>query len=302
VAWQTVNAPVLCIDIGGTSSKVGIVDAAGRANLVDSIPSRPDVESYFEALCALTRRIRAAAGPIAGIGVAVAGFLTPERDRLLYNSNLGWLEGFPLRERLQQSFDVAIELETDSNSACMAEFHFGSGGSSKRFLCVTVGTGVGVGMTVDGKPLRFAYGCLGDIGHVIVQPGGVPCSCGGRGCAEALLSAPVLGEHFAPGASLRDVIEAAKTGNAAAGAILKEAGENLGVAIASMANILFPDHIAIAGGLSAAGDLVLGAAERVFREAAGILARTNVSFTRATLGSSATLIGAAWPFWDMNER
>lgn len=292
------NAPVLCVDIGGTSSKVAIVDAAGKIHAFNSIPTGPDAETFFESLSGLIERTIAAGGQLAGIGVAIAGFLNPESDRLLYNPNYPWLEGFPLRDRLAERFDMKIQLESDSNSACMAEFHFGSAGNSKRFLCVTVGTGVGVGMTVESQPLRFAYGCLGDIGHIIVEPGGALCSCGGRGCAEALLSAPVLGESFAAGASLRDVIEAANSGNAKARSILKEAGERLGIAIASMANILFPDRIAIAGGLSEAGDLVLGPAEHAFQESAGTMARMNVAFGRAALGSSATLIGAAWPFWN----
>jgi predicted NBD/HSP70 family sugar kinase len=216
---------------------------------------------------------------------------------------LSWLEGVPLHERLAERFDLPIELEVDSNAACMAEYYFGSGQQSRRFLCVTAGTGLGVGMAIEGQPLRFAYGCLGDIGHIIVQPEGPLCSCGGRGCAEIMVSAPALAERFAyrsairSTVSLRDVVEAAQARDSIAITVLKEAGEWLGIAIASMANILFPDHIVIAGGLSAAGDYVLEPAERVFRETASILARSNTSFAVAALGPSATLLGAAWPFW-----
>jgi len=306
------NASVVCVDIGGTTTKAGIVDPAGRLDLLTSILTQPDVESYFDALCALIERTQAAAGTaqhsVSGIGVAVAGFLSPERDRLVYNPNIDWLEQFPLLERLKSRLQQPVELETDSNSACMAEYLFGTGRNSKRFLCVTAGTGLGVGMAVAGEPLRFAYGCLGDIGHIIVQPNGTLCYCGGRGCAEILVSAPALAERFAQQAglssdvTLRDVIEAATTGNTVAMSILNEAGEHLGIAIASMANTLFPDHIAVAGGLSAAGDSVLKVAEQVFRQSASILARTGVTFTQARLGPSATLIGAAWPFWKNENK
>jgi glucokinase len=102
--------------------------------------------------------------------------------------------------------------------------------------------------------------------------------------------------------TLRDVIEGAGAGDRPAIDILAAAGEWLGMAIASMANTFFPDHIAIAGGLSAAGDFVLKPAERVFRETACVLARDGATFTRATLGSMATLIGAAWPFWQAESR
>ncbi len=299
---------VLCVDIGGTSSKAGVLDSAGQLHLIDSIPTSPDAASFVDRLADLIDRTlaKAKAGDfgISGIGVAVAGFVSAERDRLLYNANLSWLEGFPIKQRLSQRFDFPIELEVDSNAATMAEYHFGSGRNSKRFLCLTCGTGLGVGMTVNGVPLRFAYGCLGDIGHVIVQPDGPLCMCGGHGCAEILISAPVLAERYrvrtgvARELSLRDVIEAAQQGEPVAIALLEETGKWLGLATASMANILFPDHIAVAGGLSAAGDLVLKPAERVFRESASIFARSNTSFSKATLGAMATLIGAAWPFWE----
>lgn len=298
---------VICVDIGGTSTKAAALDPSGELHFIASIPTEPDRETYIRGLCALIHRTQQAAyaqgHQVTGIGVAVAGFLDPARERLVYNPNLDWLEGVPLRDRLAENFDLPIELEVDSNAACMAEYHFGSGRQSRRFLCVTSGTGLGVGMAVDGQPLRFAYGCLGDIGHIIVRPGGPLCTCGGRGCAEVMVSAPVLAERFAADVetgrdfTLRDVIQGAKGQDAVAISILKDAGECLGLAIASMANILFPDRIVVAGGLSAAGDYVFEPAARVFREAASTLARSNVSFALASLGAAATLIGAAWPFW-----
>lgn len=143
-------------------------------------------------------------------------------------------------------------------------------------------------------------------GHIIVQRNGPPCTCGGRGCAEILVSAPAISGEYKKRAgavsavSLRDVIEAAESRDETAIAVLEEAGEWLGIAIASLANTLFPDHISIAGGLSAAGDFVLRPAERAFREPAAVLARSHTTFTRAKLGTMATLIGAAWPFWNGN--
>jgi glucokinase len=299
---------VLCVDIGGTSTKAGVLHKRGEVELIHSIPTKPNAESYLQSLASLIERTLAATQQdfeIKQLGVAVAGFLDSERSSLLYNSNLSWLEGFPLRRRLLERFPgLAIELEVDSNAAAMAEYRFGSGRGSKRFLCVTVGTGLGVGMTVEGAPLRFAYGCMGDAGHVIVLRDGPLCTCGGKGCAEIMVSAPILGERYRQSAgidrsvSLRDVIEAAEAGNHLAVSVLREAGEWLGIAIASLANLFFPDHIAIAGGLSAAGDFALRPAEEVFRQSSSVMARSNTTFTRATLGPTATLIGAAWPFWE----
>ena len=297
----------LCVDIGGTSTKAGLVDGAGRISFIDSIPTEPDGDQFAAALSRLIERsARAAAdtgGKPRGIGIAVAGFLDSGRRKLIYNPNLAWLQEFPLKDRIAQQFDLPIELEIDSNAACMAEYRFGFNQEPARFLCLTAGTGLGVGMALDGKPLRFAYGCMGDAGHLIVDRYGPKCSCGGRGCAEALISAPALAHRYriATGCeecvSLRDVIAAAENGSSSAIEILHDAGAALGVAIASLANTFFPDHVAIAGGLSAAGELVIEPAKRAFCEGASKLARSRTKLTCASLGPNATLIGAAWPFW-----
>ncbi len=296
---------ILCVDIGGTGTKAGLVDANGQLSYSDSIPTTPGPELYFNRLVQLiTSTLSHADREVTQLGVAIAGFVDETRSHLAYNSNLPWLENFPLRQRLNEHFPaLAIELEIDSNASTMAEYRFGSGKGFSRFLCLTCGTGLGVGMTIDGVPLRFAFGCMGDIGHTILMRNGPACSCGGRGCAEALLSSNTLASDYktkiqtAREITLRDVIEAAQSGEPAAVAVLGTAGEWLGMAVASMANTFFPDHIAIAGGLSAAGGLVLEPAERVFRETACEFARSRATFSAAQLGSSATLVGAAWPFW-----
>lgn len=288
------------------------MNQAGELAFVDSIPSRPDPETFVNRLCDLVSQTMDAAqtepARLAGIGVAIAGFLDPTRDHLVYNSNLAWLENYSLRSRLSDRFRMPVELEVDSNAAAMAEWWFGSGRGSHRFLCIASGTGLGVGMVIDGAPLRFAYGCLGDIGHIIVERGGPLCTCGGYGCAEIMVSAPAVAERFreraglANPATLRDVIEAARAQNPIAISLLQETGEWLGIATASLASTFFPDHIAIAGGLSEAGDLVMNAVERSFATHAGTFPRSQTTLARATLGSRATLVGAAWPFLQRNAR
>jgi glucokinase len=293
------------VDIGGTSAKAGLLDGEGRLSNLDSIPTAPDGDRFVSALCGLIERTLRAAGEARprGIGIAVAGFVDAERTHLEYNPNLPWLENFPLKERIGQQFDLPIELEIDSNAACMAEYRFGFNETPERFLCITAGTGLGVGMTVKGELLRFSHGCMGDPGHVIIDRAGPECSCGGRGCVEAMISAPALAHRYrtATGAggsvSLREVIGAAERGDNRAIEILRSAGIALGVAIASLAHIFFPDQVAIAGGLSMAGDFVMKPVKESFGEVASERARSQTKISRATLGSNATLIGAAWPFW-----
>lgn len=296
---------ILCVDIGGTSTKAAILESSGELSVIDSIPTAPEIECYFEALVGLIRRMRShAVQPVTELGIAVAGFLDDARTHLVYNPNIRWLEDFPLRERLCQRIpDLRIELEVDSNAATMAEYRLGSGRGSHRFLCVTCGTGIGAGMSVDGCVLRFAHGCLGDIGHVIVDRNGPLCSCGGRGCAEAVIGAQALVNRYTSLAhpdetvTLQTIVERANAGDQNAAGVIMEAGEWLGVALASIANMLFPDRIAIAGGLSAACDLLVLPARRVFEELAGTAVRHGTKISKAALGPRAPLVGAAWPFW-----
>lgn len=299
---------ILCVDIGGTSTRIGIFDSSEQLRLLESIPTRGPAESFADSLSEAMKRAQKAAlrdgAGLLGAGVAVAGFLNEDRDRMIYNSNLPWLEGYPLRDRFIRELESRVELEVDSNAAALAEQQLGAGRGSARFLCITIGTGLGVGMIIDGEPLRFAYGCMGDAGHIIVQPNGPLCSCGGRGCAEVFVSAPRLAEEYrmqsgiAAALSLRDVVEAARAGDAAAAAILERSGEWLGVATASLANTFFPTDIAFAGGFAEAGDLVMKSIEKSFHYSASKFARDQVRLTRATLGSRATITGAAYSIVD----
>jgi glucokinase len=297
------SEPILCVDIGGTSTKIGLFKDAPPAEIIHSLPSVGPAESFSESLCHSIRQVLNANAlsddSIAGLGVAVAGFLDDNRGRMIYNSNLPWLEAYPLQAHLAREFHTRVELEIDSNAAALAEHRFGIGRDSSRFLCIAVGTGLGVGMIVNGEPLRFSYGCMGDAGHIIIQRDGPDCPCGGRGCAEMFVSAPVLAEQYRSArrldtqTSLRDVITAADHGDEIAIQILETAGAWLGVATASFANTFFPDRIAFAGGLAEAGDFLMTSLRRAFQTSASKFAREQVTLCRASLGANATITGAA---------
>jgi predicted NBD/HSP70 family sugar kinase len=202
---------------------------------------------------------------------------------------------------------LPVYVDADSNAASLAEYLSEGGRASTRFLCLTGGTGLGVGMVVEGKLLRIAHGCMGDAGHVIVSPEGPICTCGGRGCAEALLSTAALGVRYADArgvedAGFRALVEDARDEIPAACALLEEAGYWLGIAAASLANVFLPDRIAIAGGLSQAGDAFFSAAQTSFRGHAGKLPRSLASLVRASTGEHATLLGAAAGFFNPELR
>lgn len=291
----------LGVDVGGTTTKAAIITGDGAAVHLESMPTASrDADEFagrlFRLIAAVQRKGAESGFEANALGVALAGFLNPARDRLAYNPNLAWLEQFPLRETLEARFPLPVALEVDSNASTLAEWRFGAGAGSARFLCLTAGTGLGGGMIIDGKILRFAYECLGDVGHVIVEPGGALCSCGGVGCAEALIGADAVTERFrgAGGVAkeLRDVIAQAFGGNAAARATIEETGRLLGLTLATLAIIFFPDRIAIAGGLSEAGPLLLDSVRKAFRANASPFAHERARVVKASLGWQATLTGA----------
>ena len=286
----------LAFDVGGTSTKLALVSEAGELRHWTTLPTQPPRELF---LARLTNALRGVANehgdPPSAIAGAVAGFLD-STGTLAYNPNLPWLEGVNVRAALTQQFDVPVHLENDANAACAGEFFFGAGHGSRRFLCLTAGTGIGVGLMAAGKLVRCAWGGLGDAGHIVVVPDGPPCSCGGRGCAESVVSTVALARQHTECVgrrnSFRNLVDATAAGDRAALATVARAGHHLGIALASLAQIFFPDRIAIAGGLSMLGNPMLEPTRASFAAHAGTLA-ASATIVCAAHGARATLAGAA---------
>ena len=289
---------VIAIDIGGSTTKLALVDAHGALALWRSLETKGPVARVFlqKVIDAIEELQSEAQQPVLGVSLAIAGFVSPA-GVLTYNPNLPWLEDEQIAAVIAEQFDLPVHAETDSNAACIAEYLLGEGRGASRFLCLTGGTGLGVGMIVDGRLMRVAHGGMGDAGHIILSPEGPKCSCGGRGCAEAFLSTGTLGERYAEVSrsdkSFRALVEDALQCEPSAVTLLAEAGHWLGVAAASLASIFFPDRIAVAGGLSHAGDGFFAAAEASFRTYGGEYPLSRASLVRASTGEHATLLGAA---------
>ena len=284
----------LGVDIGGTNTKVALVSDSGDVAGIETFPTGQNQATLIANIREAANRCRGDT-TLRGAGVAVAGFINSTRDRLSYNPNLQWLEGYPLHDALADALGVTVAVEVDSNASCLGEYRFGAGRGSERFLCLVAGTGLGVGMIIGGALIRFMGECIGDAGHVVVDANGPECPCGGRGCAEVMVSERSIVPKPQCGATLRDVMENARQGNTRAISELAAAGRSLGIAMASLSQIFFPDRIALAGGLAEAEDLVLPAAEAEFRRTVNAEARAHISVVKATLGWRATVIGAAAP-------
>jgi len=197
-----------------------------------------------------------------------------------------------LRHALEKRFSLNCPLEVDSNAAVVAEYRHGAGRGSSRFLGVTVGTGLGGGVIIDGQLLRFTGECAGDIGHIILDRNGRLCTCGARGCLEAMVNVASL-EERGQGRSVREIISGAREGDQIAVKALSETGWWLGLGLASLCPLFSPDTIAVGGGISAAGELLLESVRKSFHVHARPEFRDHTSILGSSFEGWDGMIGAA---------
>ena len=274
------------VDIGGTTLSVGMVPAAGgpaRALRTDATPAGEGGEAVVRKVCAMVRaatdelaRGEGTGGAVAGIGIGAPGSLDRARGRVLESHNLGWF-GFPLRDRIEAVTGLPAVVENDANCAAYGEWWRGAGRGYRSVVGITLGTGVGGGLVMDGRPFSGATGAAGEIGHMTVRFGGRRCACGGRGCLEAYVSGPGIArtavEGLAGGArsvlpervagkldriTAATVHEAAAGGDAFATGVLARSARMLAAGVGGAVNLLGPDVVVVMGGVARAGDLLFG--------------------------------------------
>jgi glucokinase len=216
---------------------------------------------------------------------------------MIENANLRGLCGFPLRPAFEERFALECRLEVDSNAAVLAEYRYGAGQGVRRLLGVTLGTGLGGGVIIDGALLRHTGQCAGDVGHIILDPDGPPCTCGARGCLEAMVSSAALSGR-AGGRSVRDVITGARAGDEESVTALAETGRWLGLGLASLSPLLAPDVIVVGGGIAAAGELLLEPTRASYQEHAAPDHGRSVRIIGSQFHGWEGLVGAACLFLD----
>lgn len=317
------------IDIGGTKVAGGLVDVDGNINhrARRDTPHRsksPSVveDTIVEVVAELMQIV--GAGSVAAVGIGAAGFVAADRATVVFAPHLSWRHE-PLREALQKRVAVPIFVDNDANAAAWAEWKFGAAQGESHLMMITLGTGIGGGILIDGQVQRGRFGIAGEFGHMQVVPGGHRCECGNRGCWEQYASGNALVREArslfsanSPLASdLFDRVEgipanltgplitaAARDGDPTACELLAEIGNWLGVGIANLAAAFDPGTFVIGGGLSAAGDLLLSSARETFkRQLTGRGYRPEARIVVAELGNDAGLIGAAdLARWDVESQ
>jgi glucokinase len=235
---------------------------------------------------------------LAGIGVVVPGFINLEEGVIVNSNNLSALEGFPLRDRLEDGLGTTVILENDANGAALGEKWMGAGRSTDDLVLLTLGTGIGGGIIAGGKVLHGFTGMAGELGHITVVPNGNPCGCGNRGCVEKHASAQAV-SVMARLSGLGDIsseecYHLAVSGNEKAQAVFASMGESLGIALAMLINTFnFPLYL-IGGGAVAAWDQFAPPMLAEARRRSLTFRATRTRIEKATLGSEAGLFGAAY--------
>lgn len=304
----------LGIDIGGTKVAAGVVNGNGviLEELRYETPGR-DARAVETVIADLARELGARHN-IRSVGIGAAGWMDLDGGTVMFSPHLAW-RNEPLRENLERLLNRPVTVANDADAAGWAEWRFGAGRGNDRMVCLTLGTGIGGALVMDGRVERGSFGLAGEFGHQVIVPGGHRCECGNRGCWEQYASGNALGREARELARAKSpmatellasvhgrakditgtvVTELALAGEATSRELVEEVGEWLGLGIANLAAALDPALFVIGGGLSAAGDLLLEPARRAYsKNLTGRGFRQEAKIVAAGLGPSAGLIGAA---------
>lgn len=286
------------IDIGGTGIKGGLVDVEGNviSRLEVATPAQ-DNDAVEDTVVSMIADLSSTNSVIA-VGVAAAGFIDERRSTVYYAPNIDW-RNEKLKDKLEARTELPVFIENDANAAGWAEYRFGAGQNVTHMTMLTIGTGVGGAIVVNGELFRGGFGAGAELGHLRVQPGGLPCGCGQRGCIEQYGSGTAL-LRFIREAKQDSTITAGQakelleSGDSKALQGLIILGEWLGVACASLSAVLDPELYVIGGGVSIAGDALLNPIRRSFAE--NISAKgfhPEPEFRVAELVNDAGIVGAA---------
>ena len=293
------------VDIGGTKIAVGMVDDHGRVLAKTQTPTDP--ERYSVSVEEVTRMLREmaleAGAEISGIGIGSTGPVDPIRGEFGDVDFLpGWRGKNPVND-LARIFNVRVALENDGDAAALAEAGWGAGRDRKRLIYVTIGTGIGGGMIFDGQLYRGVDGAHPEMGHQVIDLAGPSCSCGLRGCWEALAAGPAMAALFKAQApadypnresiTARRICELAQRGDAIARKATDQEADYLAIGLANLINLFTPDAIVLSGSVMKSAGLFMDRIRAVIRSGCRFVPAEKTDLTLASLGDDTNLIGAA---------
>ena len=307
------------IDVGGTNVKIALVDKSGKIIYSNSVPTYAKmgyeytVNNIKQAIKDLMKETNTTAKDIDGIGFDFPGQVDYKPGVVKLAPNIpGWVN-VPIAQMIEEEFHIPTRIDNDVRCAALGEMKFGAGQGCENFVCITVGTGIGSGLVVNGQLVRGASNAAGEIGHIKLQmKDGLICGCGDTGCLEAYASGPsivAMAQDYIKGGKstkFREmaaaeggeitpymVAKAAEAGDPVAKRIFAIVGEYIGIGLTSVINLLNPEKVIIGGGVAEAGDLLLDPIRKTIKERAMVVAGSAVEIVPAQLGNSAGVIGAS---------
>jgi glucokinase len=303
---------VIACDLGGTNLRMAAIDSAGNI-LYRTKRETPKADRADEVVGALIESAEECrekvkdSGIVLAIAIAAPATVNAEKGIILKAPNVPALDGFRIIAALENDLNVKAILENDANAAAVGENWLGASKGFENSICVTLGTGVGGGIIINGKILRGIDGTAGEIGHICVEPFGAPCGCGSRGCVEQYSSATAIVRQIQELASQypkselahksrltsKDVYEAGLNGDELALEVFRRQGFYLGLALGGLINVLNPEVITIGGGAAAGWDLFINHLQEQIEKRTYREPRLRAKFEKAILGDDAGILGAA---------
>lgn len=305
------------VDVGGTNVKIALVDFDGKIVYSNTVPTRAEmgfeagVNNIKQAIKDLMQETNESAQTIEAIGFGLPGQIDYKEGVVKNLPNIpGWVN-VPLAKIIEDEFSIPTRLDNDVRCAALGELNFGAGKGCENLICITVGTGIGSGIVLNGKLVRGAKNAAGEIGHIkMTMEGGPLCGCGDYGCFEAYASGPAIvsmaKEYISGGKSAKYkemaadgiispyiVAQAALQGDAVSIQIFKQMGKIIGLGLTSVINLLNPEKIIIGGGVADAGDILLEPIKQTIKERAMAIQGSCVQIVPAQLANTAGVIGAS---------
>ncbi len=300
---------VLATDLGGTNLRMAAVNRNGTI-LYRTKRETPRAERADEIVSAMVEAANECCknvGEVSAIGVAVPSGVDYANGLIIKAPNVPCLDGFRISAALSNELNLPVALENDANAAAIGEQTFGAAKGFQSAIAVTLGTGVGGGIIIDGKILRGIDGMAGEIGHICVEPFGASCNCGGRGCIEQYASATAIVrqaielENKYPKSTLRnktgltsaDVYDAGIAGDELALEVFRRVGFYLGIALSGLINCLNPEVITIGGGAAGGWDLFINHANDQINKRSYRVSAERAKIVKAVCGDDAGILGVA---------
>ena len=310
--------PVLAIDLGGTKILIALISNKGQMLAKERCPTQAGkgpqsvINRMLSSIDRLLSRENIDASQLESISIAAAGAIDAEKGVITSSPNLPGWQDIPLRDIIKEKYGVDTFLVNDASAAALGEHQFGAGREINNLIYLTVSTGIGGGIIIDGKLYLGASGSAGELGHMTIEANGPGCRCGNIGCLEMLASGTAVAREAVrrisqgESSSLTEVVggkienitaekvaAAARGGDILASEVILEAATYLGIGLANLVNIFNPEMIIVGGGMAKMGDLLLESARRVVEERAFALSAQAVRIVPARLGDDVGVLGAA---------